>query len=288
MLIAFTSDIHIDNSKENSLILEYLLESLLKEPPDVFIIAGDVSQHLTIINKALSILKDIKVEKLFIPGNHDIWKEDINNNSYLKYFSLLPRVVAENNFYPLWLKPVIFQDTGFCGSMGWYDYSLANKDKTLFSEQDYQQKQMQKTTWMDKHYVRFLVDDKLLSDKEITDLLYNRFVEQCESIYDKCQKIIAVFHHLPFREMVHYKSNPQWDYFNAFMGAEKFGQYLKSKPKIKLVIAGHSHYKTKLVIPHTHAQSSLIALSSPYGYFATEGFRPVEKWYQDRLTYLQV
>ncbi len=71
---------------------------------------------------------------------------------------------------------------------------------------------------MDKFNVSFINKKKRMRDTEITELLYMRFLNEFESIYHKSKNIIAVFHHVPFKEMVRYNNKPDWDYFSSFMG----------------------------------------------------------------------
>jgi len=62
--------------------------------------------------------------------------------------------------------------------------------------------------------------------------------------------IVAVMHHVPFREALKIKKGPSWRFGNAFMGAEVFGEVLAAEPKVHLAIYGHSH--TDGVVTHGH------------------------------------
>lgn len=287
MILAFTSDFHIDTSKENFMILKRIKQKLELKNPDVFIIAGDIGAYLSSVQDALSVFRNLDLKKIFIPGNHDIWKEG-NGSSYEKYFSLLPEIARENNFIPLWLKPIVINGIGFCGSMGWYDYSLRNS-KMRFTVKDYIHKEYNGSMWMDKQNANFVNQKKRMKDTEITELLYRRFVNDCESIYRNSRKIVVVFHHVPFKEMLLYKNRPDWDYFSAFMGSEKFGKYLLRKNKVKLVISGHQHLKKRTEIRRfLNLGSTIISTASPFGYFLIEGKYPVEKWYDERLSFIRM
>ena len=170
MKIAYTSDIHIDSSKENAMIPQEILYQLKKNTPDVFIITGDISHSLKIIEQTLSAFRALSCMKLFVPGNHDIWIETDCPNSYTKYFKILPRVAKENGFIPIWIEPYILDTYGFCGSMGWYDYSFRDRNLNL-PEEVYAEKRYKGHTWMDREYARFIIKEKLLTDKEITQIL---------------------------------------------------------------------------------------------------------------------
>jgi predicted phosphohydrolase len=287
MLIAYTSDIHSDCGKENNDIPQKILTIMEKRMPDVFIIAGDISHQVEDVNKALGVFKDLPCHKFFVPGNHDIWIEHTYRNSFDKYLSILPEAAQENNFIPLWMHPSIINDIGFCGSMGWYDYSFRSS-RFHFSDEQCANKQFWGLTWTDRTYACFFNDDKKLTDHEVTQLLYTDFSAHIASIYDNVHQIIAVFHHLPFRKMVLYRNIPHWDFFSAYMGAARFGDYLIEKNKVKLVIAGHSHRKQSINIPYRVQQGSLHAVTSPFGYFLKEGLRPLSRWYRERLSYIDI
>lgn len=64
------SDIHTDNQK-NFEFIERLDKNEFKD--DVLIVAGDVSDDLTIMQNTLRVLKARFSRVFFVPGNHDLW-----------------------------------------------------------------------------------------------------------------------------------------------------------------------------------------------------------------------
>lgn len=287
MKIAYTSDIHIGNSKENSMIPDQIYNTLKNNIPDVFILAGDISRSSKHLEKTLAVLKTLSCIKLFVPGNHDIWIDEGCLNSYTKYVKLLPDIAQKNGFIPVWIEPLVYKGYGFCGSMGWYDYSF--KDKHLdVSDEKYADKIYNGYTWMDKVYARFIRDGRYLTDKEITHLLFSDFTKQYEKVSKESEKVIALFHHIPFREFLVYRKESRWNFFNAYMGSSCFGDFLQKKQKIRLVICGHSHNKLDIKIPRQAGKNPINAVLSPFGYFRVDGVWPISRWYSERLSFFEV
>ncbi len=133
-------------------------------------------------------------------------------------------------------KPFILGNTGFVGSIGWYDYSFA-PDYLGLRIDDFRAKSYGLQVWADKDYVKLP-----FSDEEFTLYLLNKFEEHVKQIHDSVDKIVVVLHHVPFRDLVEYRLRPEWDYFSSFIGSEAFGNMIRRyKDKIKLVVHGHQH-----------------------------------------------
>ncbi len=210
---------------------------------NIAVIVGDitVSGSLDHLKEALTIIKEVlePIPILFVPGNHDIYVTPEEHgqriNSLLK-LQLFNSLVEKIGCIPLMKKPFILGNVGFVGSIGWYDYSFIPEWLGL-SVEDYRAKTYGFYVWADKDYVKLP-----MSDEEFTLYLLNRFEEQIKEIYDKVDKVVIALHHIPFRELVHYKLRAEWDYFSTFMGSENFGYTIrKYSDKVKLVLYGHSH-----------------------------------------------
>ncbi|MBN2441875.1 MAG: metallophosphoesterase [Spirochaetales bacterium] len=287
MTIAYTSDLHVDSSKENARIPQAILRILKEKKPDVFIITGDICHSLKTLEEVLSIFKSLSCTKLFVPGNHDIWAHGEYTNSYIKYYDLLPKAAKKNDFIPVWIEPYVTGDYGFCGSMGWYDYSFKPENLNI-SENIYKEKIYEGYTWMDKIYAIFINDEKVISDKDITMLLYKNFIEQYREISKNVKKIITLFHHVPFREMILHRKYPVWNFFATYMGSDCFGDFLIESKKIELVLYGHSHIKQQKKIIRPTMTHPFTVVSSPFGYFRSEGLRPESRWHRERLSFIEV
>lgn len=286
MKIAFTSDIHCDSSNENQKLPYVIKERFTSKPADVFVLAGDIGANLETVSNTLSVLKSLPMKKILVIGNHDIWKEH-GINSYQKLYRYLPKIASENNFHPLWIEPLIYNGIGFCGNMGWYDYSFRNP-KLEIPLEHYKNKHYEFLIWMDKVYVRFTPRLKRLTDQEITQRLFNEFIRHYEAIQSKTETVVAVFHHTPFRQAIIYTDNKIRDYYCAFLGSQRFGEYILTTNKIKLVIFGHLHHSKRLELPTVQGDRKITAISSPFGYFSHEGMPDIDSWVDERLSYLEI
>ncbi len=208
---------------------------------NAIVIVGDISSsgNLGFVYITLSTIRDVvDIPVLVVPGNHDIFLnlDEMGKgiDSLLK-LDMFNEAVRITGCIPLMKKPYVIGDTGFVGTIGWYDYSFA-PDYLGLSIEDFKIKYYGIYIWADKEYVRLPI-----SDEEFTQILLNKFEEHIKEVYDKVDKIVAVMHHLPFRELVHYKHIPEWDYFSTFMGSQAFGEIIRKYVKIKLVLHGHQH-----------------------------------------------
>lgn len=238
MLIGLTSDIHIDNSPANSQIVKYIADEVQKANLDVFIICGDVSPGIMSLSRTLSAFHDIDsgCKKLFVSGNHDVWIVGTNGNitSRDKYL-LITEICKANEFHHLGDSPIVLGDIGFCGTIGWYDYSYRNK-KFPISNKSYERKTLAGSVWNDVNYARWNAPDPIIAKDFEADLQ-----NQINSIKDRVSRIIVATHHVPFQECVTYLNELPWDFFSAFMGSAGLGEICKREPLVTHALFGHTH-----------------------------------------------
>ena len=272
MRLAFTSDLHTDHHAANRRVWQEMVAVLRDLAPDVFICCGDVAADEQQFGMTLMALASLPCPKLLVPGNHDIWVRQASwvargITSQRKYYHLLPALCRAADVHPLWLEPYILGEVGFCGSLGWYDYSLRN---TVLDAQltwdDYSRKTFQQHVWNDGRFVHWLAADAAngvrprLSDAALTAHMVQDLRRQLQDVAPQVQRIVGITHMLQFRSMVQYRHEPQADYFQAFMGSVALGEAFHACPKVILVLAGHTHRQISVQI------GALTALTSPVGY----------------------
>jgi predicted phosphohydrolase len=139
MRIGLISDIHTDISPANRKIVKHIADVARQAELDAFVICGDISPDIMTLSKTLSAFHNIgtNCKKLFVAGNHDIWLVGMSKrvNSHDKY-SLITAVCEECEFHHLGDSPVVVGEVGFCGTIGWYDYSY-KRDKYRIQEESY-------------------------------------------------------------------------------------------------------------------------------------------------------
>ncbi|MGE3537399.1 MAG: metallophosphoesterase [Candidatus Tectimicrobiota bacterium] len=282
MRIAFTSDLHTDHHAANRAVWEAMVAHLHELEPDVFICCGDVAADETRFGMTLMALEQVACPKLLVPGNHDVWLQNPawvqrGITSQHKYYRLLPALCREAGVHPLWLTPYVLDDVAFCGSLGWYDYSLRNEVfDTQLSLPDYHRKRFQAQHCNDRQFAHWLAPAtperpaRRLSDAAVTTHMVRELTQQIQAVPAHVRQVVGVTHMLPFRAMMQYRQEVQRDYFAAFMGSTRLGETWRACEKIALVLAGHTHRQMTVQL------GALQAMTSPVGYrHQWEGKTPV-------------
>ena len=245
MRICCFGDLHYYGVRKDLEVLTRNIENTCLET-NVVVIVGDLTSYgsFSHLEEVLGAVKEVvePLPILVVPGNHDIYviPEEVSRgiNSLLK-LNLFNEMLEKMDCVALMRRPFIVHDVGFVGSMGWYDYSFA-PDWLGLRIDDFREKSLGLSIWADREFVKLP-----FSDEEFTLMLLNRFEEHIKQIYDEVEKVVAVLHHVPFRELIHYKLRPEWDYFSTFMGSESFGYVIRRYGKVKLVLHGHQHNGVK-------------------------------------------
>ncbi len=278
MRIIITSDLHY-NIKRSRKATEELSKNLKSISADVLIIAGDIAgPEIDEFRKALELFADFRGIKLFVPGNHDLWVCD--GASSFDKLSNLSKVAEEYDFILLDGNPQVIDKVGFVGTIGWYDYSF--KDDSLAVPMEFYRAKVgpgrvalfpdefrvdfdlskllphhYKITsiWNDRNFVKLP-----FSDEKFTDILLHRLASDIEKIKRDTENIIAVTHHLPTRNLVWLRGDPNWDFASAFLGSQRFYEILKNYPQIKYCFSGHNHRSAEW----TDGKIQFVSIGSTY------------------------
>jgi len=254
MKIAAISDLHVlpDGDRE---LLESIKQRVEEIAPDVFVIAGDISDRLDILSDSLLQLYVDSCTNLYVAGNHDIWFEEGKSpTSIEKYSKYVGEICTENRFKHLSDFPHIDGNIAFVGSIGWYDYSFRRPELEIPLE-NYEQKEYRGAVWYDLFKI-----DWGYSDVEAVDLFNSKLEYDLSTLPGNISKIVYVSHHLPFQNLTMYKDRLPWDFHSAFMGAQSTGRILEDDGRVVLSISGHSHIRNKISV------GQLTAMTVPLGY----------------------
>lgn len=249
MKLLFLSDLHIDvNShilKRN--LLSDFVEHLNAQDYDYLIMTGDLSGDAkTTINLLNEIEFYTKKPIYYIPGNHDVWTEDNNPSASFDSYQLLA-----NHHSSLIDKPLEIGEHVIIGDLGWYDYSFG--PEYIFDKDEFKRKK--KKFWNDDKYVKWN-----MSDGEFMNFMLDKFKPQLENFKNK--KIIFLNHFVPFKDFISVKSDPKWNFCNAYMGSEKLGELINSYSNIECVVFGHTHKRFGFC---SYREKNIIC--NPLGYF---------------------
>lgn len=275
MRIVAAADLHL--TPERMARLPHMEQQAARSTAEVLIIAGDltagpVADHTRIL-AALSVFSGLK---LFVPGNHDLWQKRRERDTWRRYEHDLPEAVAAAGFHTLDQEPVIYQNYGFIGGMGWYDYSLrqlafADEDLRLspatvnrpggqlhldparrdlpwerLRAEDYATKAMQALddnvaqglVWNDRFFV-----DWGRSDAAMVEYFCDKLRQQAEAVAARVDHLIAVTHFVPLGEVLPEAKTVTAAYARAFAGSSRLGETLRALPKLRAVIFGHWHHQ---------------------------------------------
>jgi predicted phosphohydrolase len=274
--IAAISDLHVLPDGSDKPLLECTRQRVEEIEPDIFIVAGDISDRLVILRESLALLHCDECTNLYVAGNHDIWFEDTGGPSSLeKYSHRIGEICHETGFHHLPDSPVIQDSIAFVGSIGWYDYSFRRTDLDI-PLKNYEQKEYRGAVWYDLFKI-----DWSLTDTEATSLFNKRLDYDLKTLPNDVAHIVYVSHHLPFQKLTIYKDRLPWDFHSAFMGAASTGMILEKNERIVLSISGHSHVRNHISV------GSISAVTVPLGY-GRPSPEHLERFVQDAVAIIDI
>ena len=260
MKIGLISDLHTDVTARNKALVLHLIAAIRAAQLDVLVIAGDLARHLVLLSETLNAFQqaDLACEKLFVPGNHDIWAVETANVTSPQKCEIISELCRECGFHPLMDSPFIADGIGFCGTIGWYDYSFAPEGYT-FSAADYAEKTLMGAVWNDERYAKWGDPDPTVARR------FEAALEtQIAEIREQVSRIVVVTHHVPFRACIRYRDTLPWDFFQAFMGSERLGTLCLQEPLVTHALFGHTHEALDMKIRDVRA------IAAPVGYLHEE------------------
>ncbi len=274
MKIGLISDLHTDANPRNKDSITHLINAVKSEKLDVFVIAGDIAPHLTQLAEILNAFDkaDIPCDKLFVPGNHDIWAIETPDVTSQQKCDIISQLCYEAGFHPLIHKPFIKENVGFCGTIGWYDYSFAPHGYN-FSHEDYAKKELMGAVWNDKRYAKW--GD---TDKAVTRRFDKALAEHIDTVRQNVSRIIVVTHHVPFRDCIQYPGELPADFFRAFMGSQRIGERCLTESLVTHVLFGHTHRQLDRDVRNVRA------ICAPIGYLHEPLPIALKDYVEQRLT----
>ncbi len=263
MLIAYTSDLHAEKNG-NKRLFPFIADRVMGLNPDCFVLCGDVSPDLHQLEEVLLLFSELSCPKLFVAGNHDIWRINGSGSSWDKYDLQIPAACSAAGFIDLTRKGFCFDGVFFAGTIGWFDYSLRNRelDDTI-SLDNYRSGRYANLRWNDAVFTDWC--DTFAEDTVVS--VCERHLSSLSRQFDcaaelEVSRIIAVSHVLPREEILNYSFNPGYDFSCGFMGANAFGELLKGYDKVSHWLFGHIHRKA------SNEWNGVKMLANPLGYLA--------------------
>ncbi len=260
MRILITADLHYDVARSKA-PTEAIAEEMCRKGGDVLLIVGDcVSTDLTMLDRMLGLFEGFRGAKLLVAGNHELWTCG-GADSLHRYEVELKEACERNGVHYLDDAPYRANDVAFVGSVGWYDYSFRPSKLSIplrfykskiapgaagqFNHHRHLLEQFDDisaagrdvtTRWMDGVRVKLPMDDIAFTHR-----LVDKLRGHLDEVHESAQHVVAAIHHLPFHELVPRSLIPNWEFANAFMGSELFGEALLDYPKVRHAYCGHCH-----------------------------------------------
>lgn len=238
MRIFALSDLHIDYT-ENLEWLRNLSSGEYKE--DFLILAGDISDNLSLLQESFNILKSKFKELFFVPGNHDLWVHRCTETDSLAKFHRILEIARQSGVIT---SPASFGEISIVPLFGWYDYSFGNPSEYL------------KNRWADYQVCQWPEE---YGDKEVA--LY------FSSINDKALKdfkhtgsvLISFSHFLPRPDLMPHFVPPQVKKLLPVLGNKDLGLKIKELGS-HIHVYGHHHLNRKVSVHKT------LYINNAFGY----------------------
>jgi hypothetical protein len=268
--LVITSDLHYNHLKSRE-PAEEAIRRINREGGDILILIGDTAiGDGDSLEQCLSRFR-FSGPKLLLCGNHELWTT--RGDSYFLFTEELPRRVAGLGWRWLETEPFTAGDLAIVGTMGWYDYSFAQKGLgiprrfyehkispgaaekfpdeygSLFERRDDISEHAMEVVarWNDGRFVRLGRSDEAFTDECVT-----RLTSHLQSASD-AKRVIAAIHHVPFRALVPPPRSAQWDFTKAYLGSEKLGDALLAHANVTDAFCGHSHFPAEARVEHIRA-----------------------------------
>ena len=236
MKVAMISDIHVDENKDHD-VVGALVRALKAHKARLLVIAGDISGNAgTTLSTVEAVESESGVQVLFVPGNHDVWSEDLLREPTQEIYARLC-----DDSHCLCDHPFTIGKTVIIGDMGWYDYSFGS---SRYSMAEFSQMQRNGRVWQDS------LKNQWTRDNIGTNAFFLRRLEKQMELH-KDKDLFMVTHMVPIREMTVPESRGDWGYFNAFLGSRDLGLLYKRYP-VRRALFGHVHYRHSIERDHIH------------------------------------
>lgn len=236
MRIFALSDVHIDYSVNRAWLLG-LSNSDFQQ--DILILAGDLSDDLSLLEACFKSLVKKFRKVCFVPGNHELWIR--NSGQHIDSFDKFDLVIALAEETGIHTRPVSINSVSIVPLFSWYDFSFGQPDTKLQDE------------WMDFRLCRW----SNISDMSMV----------CQWMLDKNalalqtvnETIISFSHFLPRIDVIPAYLPRRYRYLFPVFGSYLLERQIRRlKPQIH--VYGHSHLNRHVLI------DSITYVNNAFGY----------------------
>jgi len=226
MRVFAVSDLHVDYAPNR----EWLGQLSSNDyQDDVLILAGDISDKLSLIDECFAQLTRRFGTVLYVPGNHDLWihRSDAQD-SFEKYIAV--RNTATH--HGVRLTPLRHGDLVIVPLMGWYDYSFGEPEDFL------------KSAWVDYRACRW---PEGYDEAAITRFFTERNITPLSHELDGANKVITFSHFLPRIDLMPDRIPARLRKIYPVLGSTVLDKQLRDLGS-SIHVYGHSHVNRHIVI----------------------------------------
>lgn len=216
MRVFAVSDIHIDYPENKKWVTQL---SSLDYVDDILIVAGDVTDELTLLDQCFYELCKKFKSVLFVPGNHELWVSREKSLTSFEKFNKVCEIALKNEIS---MQPLHEKSLSIVPLLSWYDFSFAKPCMKL------------KESWMD---FRACVWPNQLQPQDITKYFLERNKDYLQITN---QTLISFSHFLPRIDLMPDYIPQAYRYLYPVLGCVGLEQQIRAlKPDIH--VYGHSH-----------------------------------------------
>ncbi len=231
MRIAITANLLYTPGRHD--MLSRMAERMMKERPDVLILAGNLGVGATHFADALTLFDGADCQRLLIAGNQDLWCPVDRIQSDELWASHLPAAADQHGFHWLEGGNIILDEIGFCGTLAWYDYSGRDAELGYSAEQYEELKGLvsEDARFIQWHY----------TDRQFSAMLAAAFADRLHTLVhrgDVTDVVVVTF--FPVFGLAKYidANDIQARFRSAFESNINLGRIIAPKEKVRYVISG--------------------------------------------------
>lgn len=153
------SDIHVDIPENLRLVESWSANDYLN---DVLIVAGDVTDNLSLLKTVLTTLAQKFLKVCYVPGNHELWIRQVENaycheHSIAKFHAILALCDTIDDVY---IRPIKVQCCDNTAAwvvpiFSWYAKPEDDLQNSLFVGRDSEDAELSNKVWMDNRLCRW-------------------------------------------------------------------------------------------------------------------------------------
>ena len=228
MRVFAISDLHLDYD-DNKHWLEQLSNTDYQS--DMLILAGDISDNITLLGWCFSTLQHKFKRVFFVPGNHDLWVRGNSGITSIDKFEMVCRLAKEHN---ICMNSHQYGSLSIVPLLSWYDYSFGLPCEKLLK------------AWMDFHVCDW-PDDMQAAD------ISHYFLSRNEPVLSAHNDVVISFSHFMPRIDLMPSSMPQrFKYLYPIMGSAALDKQIRTIQTTKhLHVYGHSHLNRHMVLENS-------------------------------------